>query len=235
MNKKLDIILPVYFEQKNIERVLTSIRQNVNTPHNVTLVLQDRNDPTIPIASRLIKKSNNEKIIFTKDGVGMLNALKAGFQHSRSPIITVMMSDLSDDARDIDKMVKKIDDGYDLVCASRYSVKGKRIGGPKLKGILSRVACISLRILIGISTNDATNAFKTFKRDLLNQIEIESVAGFEFPLELSVKTFYMGKKIGEVPTKWVERDEGRSKFEVIRLLPQYLHWYFFALSKFFSK
>src|SRR3989344_2384668 len=225
----VDIILPVYYEQDNIEKVINGIEKHVKAPHKITVVLQDKNDPTVKVLKKIQKKVKILNFIFTKDGIGMLKALKEGFKSTNLPIITMMMADLSDDPRDIDKMIKKINDGYDLVCASRYISPGKRLGGPKFKGFLSWLACISLRIATGIPTNDATNAFKTFRRRVIKQIEIQSSHGFEMPLELTTKAYKKGFKIGEVSTIWRDRQEGESKFKLWQNIPYYLRWYLYGI------
>jgi len=229
IQRQLDIILPVYHEEENIEEVINSIQKYVRTPYRVTLVFQDRYDPTRQVIKKLQKKLKNINVIFTKDGKGLVKALKEGFKETKFAIIVIMMADLSDNAKDIDKMVTKINQGYDLVCASRYSINGRRIGGPKMKGLLSHIACRSLAILTGLPTNDATNAFKCFRRSLLGKISIESKKGFEMPLELTVKAFNSGLKITEIPTIWKDRKRGRSKFSLIQNTPLYLRWYFYCI------
>lgn len=227
----IDIILPAYHEQENIQKVITNIEKYVKTPHEITVVLQDRNDPTLKIITKFKKEFKNLNIIFTKNGIGMLKALKEGFKQTKAPIITVMMADLSDDARDIDKMAEQINKGFDLVCASRYTKKGKRNGGPVIKGFLSYLACKSLSKLIGLPTQDATNAFKTFRRPLLKRFTLESKEGFELPLELTVKTFHTGGKITEIPTIWNDRKKGRSKFYLFKNIPLYLKWYKYGITQ----
>jgi hypothetical protein len=138
------------------------------------------------------------------------------------------MSDLSDNPKDIDKMVRIIESGYSLVCASRYSSGGKRLGGQRIKGLLSFIACKTLKIITGIPTNDATNAFKCFRREILQRIEIESKYGYELPLELTVKAMSLKLPISEIPTIWRERRSGKSKFKLFVLLPNYFRWYLFA-------
>ena len=225
----LDIILPVYYEKENIKDVLKGIERFVKTSHRVSLVHQDSNDPTLVEIKKINDKTSCFKLVKSKYGVGVVEALKTGFEQARGEIICIMMADLSDDPKDIDEMVGLIEKGYDFVCASRYSKDGKREEGPIIKGILSFLACKTLRLFTGIPTNDATNAFKCFRRRLLKEIKIESKAGFELPLELTVKAHSLGYKIAEIPTTWKERKKGKSKFKLFKLLPYYLRWYIFGI------
>jgi len=229
MKFKLDIILPVYHEQDNIERVLDGIKKHVKTPHTINLVFAYKKDPTIKIVEGIQKKYKNINLLISKYGKGLRNQLVTGFEATNAPYILIMMSDLSDDPKDIDKMVRKLDGGEDFVCGSRYIPKGARLGGSRVKGFVSYFGCFSLRLLTDINTHDATNAFKCFKRGLLTRIKIESKVGYELPLELIVKAHAIGMKIDEIPTVWRERDTGSSKFKLLAYIPNYLRWYFFAV------
>lgn len=231
MQKNIDIILPTYFEQENIEKVISGITKNVKTPHVITVVLQDKNDPTINVLKKIQQNNKNIIITYTNDGIGMLKALKHGLKITKNEIIVIMMADLSDDPKDIDKMINKINDGYDLICASRYIKNGKRIGGPKLKGFLSNFACVSLKFLTNIPTSDSTNAFKCFKRVIFKKIHIESKQGFEMPLEITIKAYTKGFRITEIPTVWNDRKKGESKFHTFSNLKYYLKWYGYGVKK----
>jgi len=141
------------------------------------------------------------------------------------------MADLSDDLSVASKMFDLIKDGYDVVCGSRYMKGGSQIGGPIIKGLLSRLAGISLHYLTGIPTHDVTNSFKMYSRDALKRINIESTGGFEIGMEITVKTFLNGGKITEVPSTWKDRTDGKSNFKLFRWLPKYIKWYVYAILK----
>src|ERR1035441_3601776 len=93
---------------------------------------------------------------------------------------------------------------------------------------MSRVAGPTLHWFRGIPTHDATNAFKLYDSRILKHMTIESTAGFELSLEITVKAFLAGYRIVEVPTTWRGRTQGESRFKIWAWLPQYLQWYFYA-------
>jgi dolichol-phosphate mannosyltransferase len=123
---------------------------------------------------------------------------------------------------------KEIEENLDLVAASRNIDQGRRIGGPKFKSTLSALAGLSLQYLRRIGTTDATNSYKLYKRSLLETVEIESTGGFELGIEITVKAFLQGARIGEIPTQWTDREAGVSKFKLLEWLPSYLKWYLHA-------
>lgn len=224
----VDIVIPVHYEQNNIEILLALIKKKVKADNRLIIVYQDENDPTAAIISKIQKKMPNVLLAKNKVGFGYAKQLITGFKLVKSPIVCIMMSDLSDDPSDVDKMVKNINSGYDFVCASRYMEGGRRIGAPFWKQFFSYYACITLHFLANIPTKDSTNAFKCFRADFLKKITIES-ENFELPFELAVKAHRMGLKFTNVPTTWRERTSGKSKFRFLFLLPKYLKWYFYAI------
>ena len=161
-------------------------------------------------------------------GPGVLNALKTGLATASSPFVLVLMADGSDEPSSIGTMLEMAENGADLVAGSRYMKGGHQIGGPLVKRLLSRAGGLSLHWLGGIGTHDPTNNFKLYSRRLLENVTIESTAGFELALELTVKAHRMGMRIAEVPTTWRDRTAGESRFRMMKWLPRYLRWYLLA-------
>ncbi len=115
--------------------------------------------------------------------------------------------------------------GADVVSASRYMRGGRQVGGPPLKRLMSRTAGLTLYWFAGVPTHDPTNNFKLYSRRFLDTVTIESTAGFELALELTVKATLAGRTVAEVPTTWRDRTAGQSNFKLRKWLPHYLHWY----------
>ena len=116
-----------------------------------------------------------------------------------------------------------------MVCGSRYIRGGSRIGGPLWKAVFSRWGGIMVNLLTGLPTKDATNAFKMYTREGLNRIKIQS-KGFEISLEIPLKLYFSGYKVCEIPTRWISRKKGRSKFS-FRFIISYWGWILWGLLK----
>ena len=226
----LNIIVPVYNESENIEKLLDSINEKVLCSKQILVVYDFDEDSTLPVLLR-IKDNYPFEIVATKNefGRGVVNAIKWGFHIAKEEKILVMMADLSDRLEDVDAMIKKIDEGADLVCGSRYMKGGRQFGGPRLKGFLSRMAGLSLHFLTGIPTHDVTNSYKMYTKKVLESITIESDGGFEIGLEITVKAFVNGFIVSEVPTEWYDRVGGKSNFHMWKWIPKYLRWYFYCI------
>jgi dolichol-phosphate mannosyltransferase len=227
--RELSIVLPVFNEGEAIEPVIRALVRDIRTPHEILVVYDFDEDPTVPVIERLaavfpaVRGHRNEL------GRGVLNAMKAGIAASTGPYVLVTMADGSDEPRIVDSMVVLARDGADVVAASRYMPGGRQIGGPRLKGLLSRVAGLTLHHVGGVGTHDSTNNFKLYAKRFLDDVTIESRAGFELALELTVKATLAGKRVAEVPTTWRDRTSGSSNFRLRQWLPHYLRWYLLAM------
>lgn len=232
----LTIVCPVYNEKENIKNLLDEIKSKIKTEKELLIVYDFDEDNTLPIISS-IKHAYPFKINTVKNiyGKGVANAIKTGLKTSKTDAVLVVMADLSDDLSVVDRMYELIKNGYDIVCGSRYMKGGKQIGGPFIKKLLSKMAGLSLHILTGIPTHDITNSFKMYSKKVIDEINIESKGGFEIGMEITIKAYFNGRKITEIPSVWKDRIFGKSRFKLFLWLPKYLKWYFYALKKNFLK
>jgi len=228
---RLSIIIPVYNEADNIGKLINKINKQVTSPHQLILVYDFDEDNTVPVVKKLQKKQKNIRLIKNNVGdcQGVMNAIKTGFKLVKSGAVVVTMADLADEPKTINAMFKKIQQGYDVVCGSRYSKGGKKIGGPIIKSWLSKLSGLLTPIMLGIPTKDVTNAFKMYRKKVLDSIKIESEGGFEIAMEIVIKAHAKGFKITEVPTTWHDRTSGESRFKLIAWLPRYVHWYVWGM------
>ncbi len=227
----VDFLMPVYNEGANIARALEEIDRQVPLPKRVLIVYDFDEDDTLPVVRELAPRFPYVELVKNDVGRGVLNAIRAGIKATQAEVVIITMADLSDDLTVVSRMVDLIrNQGYDIVCASRYMKGGQQIGGPKLKGFLSRTAGLTLHWLTGMPTHDATNAFRAYRRSVLVETTIESRGGFEYSLELTAKAYAAGRRITEVPSTWRDRSAGQSRFRLTAWLPHYLRWYLFALT-----
>lgn len=228
---ELSIVVPVFKEGEAVDPVLRALDAGIGVPHEILVVYDFDEDPTVPVIERLhaelpaIRGHRNDL------GRGVLNAIKAGIVASRGDYVLVAMGDGSDEPQVVDAMVALARDGADVVSASRYMPGGHQVGGPLVKRTLSRIAGLTLHWFGGVATHDPTNNFKLYSRRFLDVTPIQSEAGFELALELTVKATLAGRRVAEVPTTWRDRTSGQSNFKLRSWLPHYLHWYRVAMRR----
>jgi dolichol-phosphate mannosyltransferase len=225
---QLSVVLPVYNEGEAVAPVIRALAAAVHVPCEILVVYDFDADTTVPMARALAAELPVVKPLRNDLGRGVLNAMKAGMAAARGPYILVTMADGSDEPEVVDAMLALARDGADVVAGSRYMKGGHQVGGPVLKRLMSRTAGLSLHWFAGVPIHDPTSNFKLYSRRLLDSVLIESTAGFELALELSVKATLLGYRLAEVPTTWRDRTSGKSNFKLRKWLPQYLRWYFVA-------
>lgn len=226
---ELSVVIPVYNEGEAVEPVLRSLTAAIGTDHEILVVWDFDGDTTRPVVERLATELPSLRGHRNELGRGVLNAMRAGIAASRGRYVLVSMADGSDDPADVDRMVTLARAGASVVAASRYMRGGRQMGGPPLKRLMSRTAGLTLHWFGGVATHDPTNNFKLYARDFLDATPIESQAGFELALELTVKATLAGRRVAEVPTTWRDRTAGQSNFRLRKWLPQYLRWYLVAM------
>jgi dolichol-phosphate mannosyltransferase len=226
---ELSIVIPVYNEGEAVEPVLRGLAGAVKAAHEIIVVYDFDEDTTVPVIRNLTSEIPQLRPHRNELGRGVLNAMKAGIAVSHGDHVLISMADGSDDPAAVDPMLDLARHGADVVAASRYMKGGSQIGGPLVKRLMSRTAGLTLHWFGGIGTHDPTNNFKLYSRSFLESIRIESQAGFELALELTVKATLADRRVAEIPTTWRDRTAGQSNFKLRKWLPHYLRWYAVAL------
>ena len=124
---------------------------------------------------------------------------------------------------------EKFTEGYQVVCPSRFIRGGKMTGNPFLKGIITKLVSFFLFYFTSFPIKDSTNSFRLFSKELINKVKIESNKGFTLSLELTAKAHRLGYKITEIPTIWVERDKGKSRFKLFSFILPYTKWLYYIV------
>ncbi len=225
---RVSVIVPAYNEGEQIVPVLDRLFESVQLHCEVLVVVDDEADSTIPVLARYTGKEPRLKCLVNTYGPGPANAIRFGIDAAAAPVTVVTMADGCDDPRQIDDLARLVDRGVAVAAASRYMAGGQQVGGPRLKGFLSRTAGQSLRLLAHTGTRDATNSFKAYSTGFVRQVGIDSRHGFEIGIELTAKAKRMGLPVAEIPTIWLDRQAGMSNFRVASWIPRYLRWYRFA-------
>jgi dolichol-phosphate mannosyltransferase len=177
---RLSVIVPAYNEEDNIGEVIEKIEGSVDIPHELVVVNDHSADKTAEIVFKLSSRYKNIKLVHNNLKRGFANALRTGFEHASTELLVPVMGDLCDDLATIKKMLAKADEGYDIICGCRYTRDGARLGGSRLKGFFSCFVGWTLHYLLWIPTHDVANAFKMYRKKVIENIVIRS-AGLRYP------------------------------------------------------
>jgi glycosyltransferase involved in cell wall biosynthesis len=225
---RVSVVVPAYNEGENVVPVLDRLFESVRLPCELLLVVDSAEDSTVPVAHAYAEKEPRLKTLINTYGRGPANAIRFGIDHAAAPVAVVTMADGCDDARQIDELVRLVERGVAVAAASRYMPGGQQVGGPMLKGTMSRWAGRSLRWFAHVGTRDATNSFKAYSTEFVRDAGIDSRDGFEIGIELTAKARRMRLPVAEIPTIWLDRQAGVSNFKVAKWVPSYVRWYRFA-------
>ena len=227
-NNILDILIPVFNEDETIVKTIENIFSAVKYDYKIIICYDYDEDPTL----KIIKESfpYNSKIVFVKNfSKGFNNALISGFKSSTAKAVLVFMADDHTNHNIINLCYEKFTEGYQVVCPSRFIKGGKMTGNPFLKGIITKLVSFFLFNFTTFPIKDSTNSFRLFSKELINKVKIESNKGFTLSLELTAKAHRLGYKITEIPTIWVERDKGKSRFKLFSFILPYTKWLYYIM------
>ena len=225
----LSIVIPVHEEGSYILATLERITRSVKTEFECIIVADNKSDSTIPFILDFQRKDPRFRFELNQIAVGPAGAIKQGIRFAKGEMIAVVSGDGSDDISQLDSLAGLVERGVSVAVASRYMKGGQLVGAPLLKAWLSRLAGITLYLFARLGTRDATNNFKVYSNDFIKSIMIESNYGFEIGIELTTKAKLLNYRIAEIPTIWIERTHGESKFPLISSLRYYLKWYLKAI------
>ena len=223
-----DLIIPVYNE-KNIIRLIDYIFINSKKFIKIYICYDDENDITINII-RNSKYNKSSKIITLKNlSKGPCEAIKTGIFSSKANALIVYPADDFNNGLLLDKMYELFLKGYDIVCPSRFMKGGLIKNCPLIKYIIVKIISLSLYRFSSIKIKDPTNGFRLFSRKLIKNHPIKSKLGFAYSLELLVKASKNRYRVIELPSIWIEREDRKSNFKILKWAKDYLKWYFLAI------
>lgn len=221
---KLSIVIPAHNEEKSLVRIVESLWSEFNKhriDNEIIIVNDNSQDNTGRIVEKLTVVYPNIIHILRQAPCGFGRALKDGFKKASGEVIIPVMADLSDEPKDVIKLYRKIEDGYDIVYGSRFRKGSKIYHYPLIKLILNRIANIIIKFIFGIGDSDITNAFKAYKREVIESISPLEATEFNITLEIPIKAHLRGFKMFAIAVNWHGRESGVSKLRLVNLFSYY--------------
>lgn len=231
---KVSIVIPAHNEEESIATTIQGVLDRVRIPYELIVVADHCTDSTESIVSGFMGKYPQIQLLRNTERKGSFsNAVITGYKAAQGENIVTVMADNCDDAATINAMAAKIDEGYDVVCGSRYIRGGKKIGGPWLQDKLSRIVCVTLKLLTGIPTWDAANSYKMYRSSVLKNLAFDIPnAGTEYSMAILFKAYAAEAKITEVPSTWKGQSMPvQEEWKILRRFKNYWFWYRRAIGK----
>jgi dolichol-phosphate mannosyltransferase len=208
------VVMPTYNEADNLTEIVQEV---LSQDESIEILVVDDNSPdgTGEAAEKLAAHESRVHVFHRHKKLGLGSAYVTGFKYALKEgydYIFEMDSDFSHDPEEIPNFLSKIKD-FDLVIGSRYIYGVSVINWPMSRLLLSYLANLYARVVVGAKVKDLTGGFKCFRRRVLESIDLDRVRsdGYAFQIEVNYKTYSKGFRIAEIPIIFVERRAGSSK------------------------
>jgi dolichol-phosphate mannosyltransferase len=229
------VVIPAHNEEGSIERTvlaITSTLQAAEIDYEVVVVDDNCSDATAERVAALAERDANVRLVVNRlgrHGFGM--AVRAGLEAFEGDTVMIVMADGSDDPDDMVAYARLLEAGYDCAFGSRFMVRGSVRDYPRVKLVVNRLVNLFIRALFGHGYDDTTNAFKAYRREVVENCQPLLSQHFNLTVELPLKAVIRGHSYAIAPIRWYGRTEGVSKLRLEEMGSRYL---FIVLYAFFE-
>ena len=235
----LSIVIPARDEEGCIAQTVRSLssqlKQN-SIEHEIIVVDDGSQDSTWQILKQECAEITELKAIKSPAPHGFGRAISRGLDAIKGDAVVIMMADESDDPRDVVRYWRKLQEGYDCVFGSRFVKGGKVIEYPKIKLVVNRLANLFVKCLFRHGLNDTTNAFKAYRREVIDGVRPILSPHFNITVELPLKAIVRGYSFTTIPISWRNRRTGVAKLKIKEMGSRYLFICLYIwLEKYFSQ
>jgi dolichol-phosphate mannosyltransferase len=222
---QLSIVIPAHNEEQSISETvgdLTQALERAAIDYEVIIVNDNSSDSTGAVVDALAAANSAIQIVHRSSIGGFGRAVRAGLQAFTGEAVAIVMADCSDDPEDVVRCYRKLEEGYDCVFGSRFQRQSKITGYPMGKLIVNRIVNKGIQLLFWTSLNDLTNAFKVYRREVVEACGPYSSSHFNLTIEMSLSALIRRYHIAEIPINWYGRSWGASKLSIAQMGRRYL-------------
>ena len=221
----LSVVIPARNEAGCIESTVQHLHLELelqHVPHEIIVVDDGSTDATWPLLTALQTRLPELRPVQNPGPHGFGRAIIYGMDHMRGDAVVIMMADESDDCRDVVRYWHKLNEGFDCVFGSRFLKGGGVIDYPRVKLGLNRLANLFLRLVFRIRLNDTTNAFKAYRKSVIDGCRPLIAQHFNLTVELPLKAIVRGFSWTVIPIIWRNRRTGEAKLKIREMGSRYL-------------
>ena len=237
--KLLSIVIPARDEEGCIASTVEHLHLELTlqkVPHEIVVVDDGSSDATWKILTELRAKIPELAPIRNPGLHGFGRAITWGLNRSNGDAVVIMMADESDDCRDVVRYWKLLNEGWDCVFGSRFMKGGGTIDYPAFKLLMNRCANFFIKTIFRIQLNDTTNAFKAYRRDVIDGCRPLIAPHFNITVELPLKAIVRGFTWTTMPITWKNRRTGEAKLKIKEMGSRYFFiCCYIWLEKYFSR
>jgi dolichol-phosphate mannosyltransferase len=222
---KLSVVIPARDEQgavgETVERTVDALEREA-IDYEVIVVDDHSTDDTAEIVRRLGADNPRVRCVRSPYEPGFGLAIRAGLDAYTGDAVAVMMADGSDHPEDLVRYQHELEEGWECVFGSRF-IRGARLSSyPQVKLVINRLANWFIRMIFRHQYNDTTNAFKAYRREVIDRIQPLLSNHFNLTVEMPLKAIVRGHTFSVVPVSWTGRSSGQSKLGIREMGSRYL-------------
>jgi len=223
---RLSVVIPAHNEEGSIADTVEAVAETLEAEgieHEILVVNDNSSDGTEKVLRELTSRNPTVRYVNSRVRNGFGRAIRTGLHHFTGDAVVIVMGDGSDSPEDIVRYYRKLDDeGYECVFGSRF-IKGSRIiDYPRHKLAINRLANFFVRSLFTFRYNDTTNAFKMYRREVIEGSQPLISPHFNLTVELPLKAIIRGYSYAVIPISWTNRKTGFSKLKIREMGSRYL-------------
>lgn len=237
---KLSVVIPARNEAGNIVSVVRSLRDHLDDVgiHDIEILVVDdgSTDRTYQLVATEHQQDGRIRIVRNTEKNGFGRAVRCGLDHYTGDAVVIFMADASDRPEDVATYYHVLRNEADCAFGSRF-IRGSKVSGyPRLKLLINRIANLVIQVMFWLPFNDTTNAFKGYRRDVIDGCRPFVSPHFNLTIELPLKAVVRGYSYKVVPIGWSNREVGTSALSLKEQGSRYLYtllavWFEFLLTR----
>ena len=239
MPNKLSVIIPARNESENLTLCLEELSQELldhKINHEILVVDDGSTDNTPRLLQDMANQNSTVRYLKNDGENGFGRAVRIGLAKFTGDAVAIMMADRSDSPRDLVNYWNKLQDGYDCVFGRRFIRGGKGHNYPLLKLLANRLVNTMIRFAFNLQCNDITNAFKIYRREVIEGCKPFIAPHFNLTVEIPLKAIVRGYSWKVVPISWKNRTKGVAKLKLREMGSRYFFIVAYLwLEKYFSR
>jgi dolichol-phosphate mannosyltransferase len=228
---KLSVVIPAFNEAGSIEKTVVDVSstlERAGIDYEVLVVDDSSSDDTCRVVEGLGARNGHVRCLRSHYDRGFGFAVRAGLERFEGDAVAILMADGSDDPGDLVLYHGLLERGYDCAFGSRFMPGGEIHGYPTPKLLLNRAFNWGIRVLFRHGYNDTTNAFKAYRREVIESVRPLLSNHFNLTVELPLKAVVRGFTYGIVPITWQNRQAGQSKLALQEMGSRYMFIVFYV-------
>ena len=236
---KLSVVIPAHNEAESVGLMVESCVEKLEgagIDYEIVVVDDASGDGTGDVVSALAERNPRVRCLRSPLPPGFGHAVRAGLEVFTGDAVAIMMADLSDSPADLLSYYRVLEQGYDCAFGTRFSGGGRTEGYPLVKLVLNRLVNLGIRVLFQHGYGDTTNAFKAYRRTVIDGCRPFLSPHFNLTVEIPLKAIVRGYSWTVVPITWQNRKHGEAKLKIKEMGSRYFFICAYVwLEKYFSR